>query len=39
MRERAAEVQGSLRVESAPECGTTVALRVPNRQPAAPPAG
>ena len=34
MRERAAELQGSLRVESAPDCGTAVALRVP-RLPAA----
>jgi PAS domain S-box-containing protein len=29
MRERAVELQGSLRVESAPDCGTTVALRIP----------
>jgi signal transduction histidine kinase len=35
MRERAVELQGSLRVESAPDCGTTVALRIPRA--AAPP--
>ena len=37
MRERAVELQGSLRVESAPECGTAVVLRIPHRVPAAPP--
>jgi signal transduction histidine kinase len=37
MRERAVELQGSLRVESAPDCGTAVVLRIPHRVPAAPP--
>jgi signal transduction histidine kinase len=37
MRERALELQGSLRVESAPDCGTAVVLRIPHRVPAAPP--
>jgi signal transduction histidine kinase len=37
MRERAVELQGSLRVESAPECGTAVVLRIPHQVPAAPP--
>jgi len=36
MRERAAELQGSLRVESAPDCGTAVALRVPRVRAVAP---
>ena len=30
MKERAAELQGSLRVRSSPGCGTTVALRIPD---------
>ena len=33
MRERAAELQGSLRIESAPGCGTTVSLRLPVTRP------
>jgi PAS domain S-box-containing protein len=36
MRERAAELQGSLKVESAPACGTAVALRIPRTIVAAP---
>lgn len=39
MRERAIELQGSLRVESAPDCGTAVLLRIPRRLPAASASG
>jgi PAS domain S-box-containing protein len=39
MRERAAELQGSLRVESAPDCGTAVVLRLPRAIPATTPEG
>jgi signal transduction histidine kinase len=31
MKERATELHGRLRVRSAPNCGTTVALRIPDQ--------